>query len=158
MGFDDVFLTQNGYEKLQGELELLKGPKRRELAQQLARARAMGDLSENAEYDAAKEAQAHLEKRIMELEDKLSRARIIEHENIPTDKVYVGARVKLKDLDTEEEMEYLMVAPPEANYEENKISIESPIGKSLMGHAVGDKVEIKVPAGVLMYQVLAISR
>jgi transcription elongation factor GreA len=158
MGLDDLFLTQNGYEKLQGELESLKGPKRRELAQQLAKARAMGDLSENAEYDAAKEAQAHLEKRIRELEDKLSRARIIEHENIPTDKVYVGAKVALRDMDTEDEMEYVMVAPPEANYEENKISIESPIGKALMGHAVGDEIQIQVPAGVLVYKILKISR
>lgn len=158
MGFDDIFLTQSGYEKLQEELERFKGPRRREVAQQLAKARAMGDLSENAEYDAAKEAQAHLEKRIRELEDKLSRARIIEHENIASDKVYIGAKVSLRDMDTQDEMEYVMVAPPEANYEENKISIESPIGKSLMGHVVGDEIQIQVPAGILVYRILKISR
>ena len=87
MGSDDIFLTQKGYEKLKEELDFLTHDKRRQVAKQLEKARAMGDLSENAEYDAAKEAQAHLEKKIRELEDKLSRARIIEHENIPSDKV-----------------------------------------------------------------------
>ena len=158
MGFDDIFLTQKGYEKLKEELDFLKHDKRRQVAKQLEKARAMGDLSENAEYDAAKEAQAHLEKKIRELEDKLSRARIIEHENIPSDKVYVGAKVKLLDKDTDEVLEYLMVSPPEADYAQNKLSMESPIGKALMGHKVGDVIEIKVPAGLLTYQILEISR
>ena len=158
MGFDDIFLTQKGYEKLKEELDFLKHDKRRQVAKQLEKARAMGDLSENAEYDAAKEAQAHLEKKIRELEDKLSRARIIEHENIPSDKVYVGAKVKLLDKDTDEVLEYLIVSPPEADYAQNKLSMESPIGKALMGHKVGDLIEIKVPAGLLTYQILEISR
>ena len=158
MGFDDIFLTQKGYEKLKEELDFLKHDKRRQVAKQLEKARAMGDLSENAEYDAAKEAQAYLEKKIRELEDKLSRARIIEHENIPSDKVYVGAKVKLLDKDTDEALEYLMVSPPEADYAQNKLSMESPIGKALMGHKVGDVIEIKVPAGLLTYQILEISR
>ena len=158
MGFDDIFLTQKGYEKLKEELDFLKHDKRRQVAKQLEKARAMGDLSENAEYDAAKEAQAYLEKKIRELEDKLSRARIIEHENIPSDKVYVGAKVKLLDKDTDEVLEYLIVSPPEADYAQNKLSMESPIGKALMGHKVGDLIEIKVPAGLLTYQILEISR
>ena len=158
MGFDDIFLTQKGYEKLKEELDFLKHDKRRQVAKQLEKARAMGDLSENAEYDAAKEAQAYLEKKIRELEDKLSRARIIEHENIPRDKVYVGAKVKLLDKDTDEVLEYLIVSPPEADYAQNKLSMESPIGKALMGHKVGDLIEIKVPAGLLTYQILEISR
>ena len=158
MSISDVFLTQKGFEKLKDELDHLKKVKRREVARQLEKARSMGDLSENAEYDAAKEAQAHLEKKIAELEDKLSRARIIEHENIPTDKVYVGALVKLLDKDTEEVVEYVMVSPPEADYAQNKISMESPIGKALMGHKEGDVVEISVPAGILTYQILKISR
>lgn len=155
---NEVFLTQKGYEKLKEELDHLKTTRRREISSQIARARAMGDLTENAEYDAAKEAQGFLEKKIVELEDKLSRARIIENENIPSDKVYVGAKVKLLDEETQEELEYLMVSPPEADYSQNKISIESPIGKALLGHKEGDIVEIAVPAGALSYRILTISR
>ncbi|MFH0877891.1 MAG: transcription elongation factor GreA [Candidatus Omnitrophota bacterium] len=158
MSSNDVFLTQKGYEKLKEELDVLKKVNRREVARQLEKARAMGDLSENAEYDAAKEAQAHLEKKIAELQDKLSRARIIEHENIPTDKVYVGAKVTLKDLDTEEELNYWIVSPPEADYAQNKISIESPIGKALLGRKEGERVRVNVPAGVLTYAILKIER
>lgn len=154
----DVFFTQEGFEKLNNELDRLKTTKRREVASQLEKARALGDLSENAEYDAAKEAQAHLEKRIAELENKLGRARIIEHENIPKDKVYIGANVKLRDEETGEELEYFLVSSPEVNYAENKISIESPVGRSLMGRRVGDAVEIVVPAGILKYRILGISR
>ncbi len=154
----DVFLTQDGFEKLKNELDTLKTVKRREIAKSLEKARAMGDLSENAEYDAAKDAQAHLEKRIAELESKLSRARIIEHENIPTDKVYIGAKVGLKDTDTEEEFQYCLVSASEADYASGKISIESPIGKALLGKKVGDTVEINVPAGVLTYLILSITR
>ncbi len=154
----DIFLTQRGYEKLRAELDDLKGPRRRAIAQQLAKARSMGDLTENAEYDAAKEAQVYLEKQIRELEDELARARIIENEDIPKDKVYVGATVQLKDLDTDEECAYTLVSPPEASFDENKISIESPIGKGLMGHAVNDTIAIEVPAGTLRYKVLKITR
>lgn len=155
---EEIFLTQKGYEQLKEELDTLKTTKRREVARQLERARSMGDLSENAEYDAAKEAQAHLEKRILELESKLSRARIIENENIPADKAYIGARVKLRDEDTEEECFYILVSPAESDYAQNKLSIESPIGKALLGCAVGQIVEAKVPAGVLKYRVLEITR
>lgn len=154
----DIFLTQEGFEKLKDELDRLKTTKRREVASQLEKARAMGDLSENAEYDAAKEAQAHLEKRIAELENKLGRARIIEHENIPKDKVYIGAKVKLRDEETQEDLEYLLVSPAEADYAKNKISIESPVGRSLMGRKEGDTVEITVPAGILKYRIIGISR
>ncbi len=155
---NDIFLTQAGFEKLKEELDNLKTVKRREIAKQLEKARALGDLSENAEYDAAKDAQAHLEKRIAELEDKLVRARIIEHENIATDKVYIGAKVRLRDEDTEEELEYHLVSPPEADYSKLKISIESPIGKALMGRKAEEIVEIKVPAGILKYRILSITR
>jgi transcription elongation factor GreA len=158
MGMNEIFLSQKGFEKLKEELDSLKGPRRREISSQIAKARAMGDLSENAEYDAAREAQGHLEKKIHELEDKLSRARIIENENIATDKVYVGATVDLKDEETGEELRYVMVSPPEADYAQNKISIESPIGKALMGRREGDVVKILVPAGELIYQVLKITR
>ncbi len=158
MSAGEVFLTQKGFEKLKEELDFLKRVKRREVAQQLERARLMGDLSENAEYDAAKETQAYLEKRILELEDKLARARIIEHENISADKVYVGASVKLLDKDSGELMQYVMVSSAEADFAQDKISIESPIGKALLGHKKDDVVEIKVPAGLLKYQIIEISR
>ncbi|MDD5019431.1 MAG: transcription elongation factor GreA [Candidatus Omnitrophica bacterium] len=154
----DVFLTQKGYEQLRQELDHLKTTKRREVAQAIAKARAMGDLSENAEYDAAKEAQGHLEKKIAELESKLSRARIIENENIPSDKVYIGASVKLLDIDTQEESEYMLVSPTEADYTQNKLSIESPIGKALLGRQAGEEVDIQVPAGTLKYRIVSISR
>jgi transcription elongation factor GreA len=154
----EIFLTQEGFQKLQEELDALKTVKRRDIARQLEKARQMGDLSENAEYDAAKDAQAHLEKRIAELEDKLGRSRIIDNEDIPKDKVYIGARVKLRDEDTDEEIEYMLVAPPEADYNQNKISVESPIGKALMGHKANDVVEVNVPAGLLTYRILGISR
>ncbi|MFA5038590.1 MAG: transcription elongation factor GreA [Candidatus Omnitrophota bacterium] len=155
---DEVFLTQKGYEQLKGELDELKTTKRRQIAQQLAKARAMGDLSENAEYDAAKEAQAHLEKKIAVLEGKLSRARIIENENISSDKVYIGARVSLSDQDSGEECVYILVSPTEADYTQSKLSLESPIGKALLGRKVGDVVEVAVPAGVLKYKITAITR
>lgn len=158
MTSEQVYLTQEGYEKLRIELDYLSKVKRREIAGQIAKARAQGDLSENAEYDAAKEAQAHLEKKIAGLEDKLSRARIIENENIPSDKVYIGAKVKLLDTDTREEFDYILVSPPEANYEENKISIESPIGKALLGRKENDSIEVTVPAGLLKYKIIRISR
>ncbi len=154
----DVFLTQEGFEKLNNELDHLKTVKRREIGKSLERARAMGDLSENAEYDAAKDAQAHLEKRIAGLEDKLSRARIIDHEDIPKDKAYIGARVKLRDEDTQEELEYRLVSAPEADYAAGKISLESPIGKALLGRRVDEVFEVKVPAGVLKYRILSIER
>jgi len=154
----DIYLTQKGYENMRQELDELKGPRRRAIAAHLAKARSMGDLTENAEYDAAKEDQAYLEKRIAELEDKLARARIIEHEDIPADKVYIGATVHLRDLDTDETCAYTVVSPPEANYDTNKISIESPIGKGLMGRKEDDEVEIQVPAGTLRYKILKITR
>jgi transcription elongation factor GreA len=158
MGTSDIYFTQEGFEKLRQDLDVLKNVKRREVAHQLEKARQLGDLSENAEYDAAKEAQAHLEKKILELEDKLSRARIIEREGIASDKVYVGATVTLRDEDTEEEFAYLLVSPPEADYVQNKISIESPIGKALMGRTKGEVVLIQVPAGTLTYKILDIAR
>ena len=154
----EVYLTRDGFEKLRDELERLKTTERRKIAKAIQEARLQGDISENAEYDAAKDAQAHCEKRISDLEAKLSQVRIIENENIPADKVFIGAIVNLKDLDTDEEMKYFLVSPEEANYEENKISVTSPVGKSLLGHKAGEKVEITVPAGTLRYKILKITR
>ena len=103
-----------------------------------------GDISENAEYDAAKDAQAHNVARSSEVEDKLAKVRIIEDENIPGDKIYIGAIVTLKDLDSDEKLQYMMVSPEESDYEENKLSIFAPIGKALMGKAQGEELEIKM--------------
>lgn len=155
---DQVYLTKNGYEKLTQELEELKTVKRRKLSKAIGEARAHGDISENAEYDAAKDAQALNEKRIHELEDKLSRARIIENENISSDEVLIGATVTLKDLDSSEELKYTLVSEAEADYTQGKVSVSSPVGSALLQHRVNDLVEIKVPAGILRYQILSISR
>ncbi len=154
----EVYLTKAGFEKLREELERLKTTERRRIAKAIGEARLQGDISENAEYDAAKDAQAHCEARIAELESKLARVRIIENENIPSDKIFIGAIATLKDLDTKEEIKYTLVSPEEANYEENKISIFSPVGKALMGHAAGEEVTIDVPAGALKYKILKIER
>ena len=154
----EVYLTREGYGKLRDELERLKTVERRKIAKAIHEARLQGDISENAEYDAAKDAQAHCEKRIVDLEAKLTQVRIIENENISADKVFIGALVDLKDLDTKEELKYFLVSPEEANYEENKISITSPIGKGLLGHQEGETVQISVPAGTLRYKILKIKR
>lgn len=153
----DIYLTQEGYEKLVSELEYLKTTKRRALSKAVGEARAHGDISENAEYDAAKDAQGHNEKQIAELEGKLSGVRILD-KNMPQDQVLIGARVKLIDMDTEEEMEYTLVAELEADYNQNKISVTSPVGEGLLGHKENEVVEIKVPAGILKYKIIKISR
>ena len=154
----EVYLTKAGFEKLRGELERLKTVERRRIAKAIGEARLQGDISENAEYDAAKDAQAHCEARISGLEEKLAHVRIIDNENISTDKVYIGAIVTLKDLKAQEEVKYTIVSAEEANYEEGKISILSPVGKAVMGRKVGEVAEINVPAGILKYKVLKIER
>lgn len=158
MGLGDVYLTREGYEKLTKELEYLKTTRRRELSKAIGAARAHGDISENAEYDAAKEAQGLNEKKIAELEDKLSRGRILDDEDMPKDEALLGATVTLQDLDTEEEVVYMLVSEEEADYTEGKISANSPVGQALLGQKIGSTLEIKVPAGILKYKVLKISR
>ena len=155
---NEVYLTKKGYKELMEQLEFLKGPRRREISKAIGEAIAHGDISENAEYDSAKDAQGMNEKRIAELEEKLSRARVIEYENISSDEVLIGATVRLKDLNTAEEFEYILVSEMEADYESGKISISSPVGSALLNHKENDIVEIKIPAGALKYQVLKISR
>ena len=155
---NEVYLTREGFHKLQTQLEALKTTERQKIAKAIGEARSQGDISENAEYDAAKEAQAHNESRIAELEGKLANVRIIENENIPTDKIFIGAIVTMQDLDNDEELTYMLVSPEEASYEENKISIYSPIGKGLLGHKAGESLEIKVPAGTLKYRIKKIKR
>lgn len=153
-----VYLTRERLVELEQELRELKVKGRTEMAQKIADARGYGDLSENAEYDAAKEAQQHLELRIQKLEETLSRARIIESSELPNDKVYILSLVKIRDMKSKETIEYRLVSPEEADFDKNKISITSPIGKSLMGKKAGETVKVKVPAGLLEYKILAISR
>ena len=151
-------LTPEGYEKLRKELEQLKTVKRKTLSKAIGEARAHGDISENAEYDAAKEAQGLNEKKISELETKLSGAQILDDENISKDEVLIGATVKLKDAGSGEEITYMLVAEEEADYSQGKISVSSPVGSGLINHKKGDAVEIKVPAGILKYKILSIDR
>ncbi|MGA2774963.1 MAG: transcription elongation factor GreA [Candidatus Omnitrophota bacterium] len=155
---NEIYLTKEGHQKLVEELEHLKTVKRRQLSKAIGEARAHGDISENAEYDAAKDAQGLNEKRITELEEKLGRARIIDETDMPKDEVLIGARVKLKDLGSGEEFEYTLVSEEEADYEENKISVSSPVGAALLNHKLNEVVEIEVPAGLLKYRVLGIER
>jgi len=152
-----VHLTRQGYEKLVHELEDLKN-KRKELSQAIEHARSLGDLRENAEYHAAKEAMAHNETRINELEDKLSRVDIIDDVEIDASKAYIGATISLLDLETEDEIEYTLVGPDEADPVQGLISTTSPVGKALLGHAVGDEIVISVPAGDLKYKITKIRR
>jgi transcription elongation factor GreA len=154
---EDIYLTRDFFHTLHDEFEQLKKESLK-IAKEIEAARLQGDLSENAEYDAAKEAQAYNAARRADLEDKLARVKIIEDQNVSADKIYIGAIVTLQDLDTGEKLKYMMVSPEEANYEDNKISIHSPIGKSLIGHGKGEELEIEVPAGVLQYKVLKIER
>ena len=158
MSKGDVYLTHEGYEKLRKELENLQNVKRKELSKAIGEARSHGDLSENAEYTYAKEAQGLNEKRIAQLEDKLSRAKLIDESVMSKDEILIGAKVKLKDLDSGEEIEYVLVSEEEADYSAGKISITSPVGEALIGHKVNEAVKIKVPAGTLRYKVLKISR
>ena len=155
---ETVYLTRERVVEIEQQLHDLKLNGRKAVAAKLAEARGHGDLSENAEYDAAKEEQQHLELRISKLEATLARAKIIQASDLPNDKIYILSRVKLKDLKTNEDFEYLLVSPEESNFEENKISVTSPIGKALLGKNKGDLVEIKVPAGMLKYKILDISR
>ena len=155
---DKIPMTREGYDKLVKELEHLKTAKRREIADDIAKARAFGDLKENAEYDAAKNSQAFNEKRISEYEEKLSRVQIIDESKIAKDQVLIGATVVLKDLKSQEEITYSIVTHDEADFDEGKLSVMSPIAKGLLGLKVGDTAEIKIPAGTLKYKVLKISR
>ena len=155
---EKIPMTREGYDKFVKELEHLKTAKRREIAEDIARARAFGDLKENAEYDAAKNSQAMNEKRISDYEERLSRIQIIDESKIARDQVLIGATVLLKDLTTQEEFSYSIVTHDEANFDEGKLSVMSPIAKGLLGLRVGGIAEIKIPAGVLKYKVLKISR
>ena len=155
---EPVYLTRERLVELEQELRELKTNGRKVMAQKIADARAHGDLSENAEYETAKEEQQQFELRISKLENTLSRTKLIEAKDLPNDKIYILSKVKLKDLKTNDTYEYLLVSPEEANFEENKIPVTSPIGKALLGKTKNESVEIKVPAGLLNYQIIDVNR
>ena len=151
-------LTYAGLKQYEDELQNLKVVKRKEVAQKIKEAREQGDLSENAEYDAAKDEQRDIELRIEELEKLLKNAEVVVEDDIDLDKINVGCKVKLLDVEYDEEMEFFIVGSTEANGLQNKISNESPVGRALMGKAVGDVVDVETQAGVIQYKVLEIQR
>lgn len=151
-------LTYEGLKKLEDELQDLKVVQRREIAQKIKEAREQGDLSENAEYDAAKDEQRDIEARIEQIEKILKNAEVVLDEEIDLNKISIGCVVRVLDIEYDEEEEYKLVGSSEASSLENKVSNESPIGKALIGAQVGDIVEVEAPAGVVQYKVLSIQR
>lgn len=150
------YLTQEGYDRLRGELEMLKTKGRDEVAKAIAEAREKGDLSENAEYDAAKDAQGLLEMKINQMEKTMASARVIDESQLDTSRVTVMAKVTIKNLKVNKEVTYKLVSESEANLKEKKISVTSPIGKGLLGKAVGDIAEVETPAGVIKFEIMSI--
>jgi len=151
---DKVPMTQGGFVKLQEELRWRQQEERPRIIEAIAEARAHGDLSENAEYHAAKEAQSHNEGRITELEDLTARAEVIDLSKMSGDKIKFGAKVKLVDEDTEEEKTYQIVGEPEADVRSGRVSVTSPIARALMGKGVGDTVEVNTPGGGKSYEIV----
>ncbi len=154
----ELFLTAEGLAKLEAELDELKLVRRKEVAEKIKQALAFGDLSENSEYDEAKNEQAQMEARIAQLEGMLKIARVVDEGAIDTHAVSIGARVKLLDIEFEEEEEYSIVGPTEADPSANKLSYESPVGKALLGKTVDDVVDVQTPGGVVQFKILEISR
>ena len=153
-----TLLTYTGLKKLEDELENLKVVKRKEVAGKIKEAREQGDLSENAEYDAAKDEQRDIELRIEELEKLLKNAEVVVEEEIDVNKINIGCKVKLLDVEYNEEMEFYIVGSTEANSLQNKISNEAPVGRALIGKSVGDVVDVETQAGIIQYKVLEIQR
>ena len=152
------FLTKKGYEERVQLLEHLKVVRRKEVAQKLKEAREQGDLSENAEYDAAKDEQRDIELRIEELEKILKNAEVVDETEVDLEKINVGCLVKVYDEEFDEELEFKLVGSTEANSLEHKISNESPVGQALIGRKVGEKVEVETQAGIMVYKILDIQR
>lgn len=153
-----VYMTEEGLEELKEELHRLRTKERSRIADEIAEARAKGDLSENAEYDAAKEEQGKLESRIAEIEDTIARARIVDESTVDDSKAYILSNVTVENIDTGDEETFTLVSEQEADVSENKISVESPIGEGLLGQEEGDEVSINVPAGTVTFRILEISR
>ena len=155
---DISYFTKEGLQRLKDEVHQLETVERPKISQQIAEARDKGDLSENAEYDAAKEAQGLLEAKISKLKNTLANARLVDDSKIDNTKVYILSKVKIRNTKNNAEVTYTLVAENEANLAEKKISIDSPIGKGLLGKSVGDIAEVQVPAGIIPFEILEISR
>ena len=158
MGEKEFILTQEGYDNLEKELERLKTVERYEIAERIKVALGFGDLSENSEYDEAKNAQAQNEIKIAELEEKIKYARIIDESEVDLETVQVGNKVKLLDIEFDEEVEYTIVGSTEVDLAQNKISNESPLGAALLGKRKKDIVEVQAPVGVIKYKIIGLSK
>jgi len=154
----EIILTEEGLKKLQEEFETLKTVKRKEVAEKIKVARGFGDLSENSEYDEAKNEQAIVEARIAEVEAMLKIARVLDEDEIAHDTISVGSRVKLRDLEFDEIEDYYLVGSTESDPLNNKVSDESPLGKALLGKTIGDKVSVDAPSGTVPYEILNVTR
>ena len=153
-----IMLTDEGLSKLENELEMLKTQKRQEVAEKIKVARGFGDLSENSEYDAAKEEQAQVEARIVQLENMLKNAKVIDQDDIDLTKVSIGTKVKVYDEEFDEELEYNIVGSTEADPDLFKISDESPVGRALIGRSIDDVVDVETPGGIVKFKILSISK
>ena len=151
---EELLLTQEGYDKLEAEHDELIAVKRAEISASIKEALAHGDISENAEFDAAKNEQAELEERVIKLEDMMRRAKIVDAASLAKGRVGIGMKAKIKDLDTKEEIEFSIVGATESNPAENKITNESPLGKGLIGKKIGETADIQVPDGLIRYKIL----
>ena len=154
----EVILTAGGYDKLLEELEHLTNARRREVAARIKSAIEFGDISENSEYDDAKNEQAFIEGRITQVKDVLAKASLIDEKKITTKVVSVGSRVKLLDVEENEEFEYMMVGSVEADPENHRISNESPVGQAILGRKAGEAIQVKVPSGTIEYRIIEISK
>lgn len=152
----EILMTQEGFEELNNELYVLKTVRRKEISEKIKVARGFGDLSENSEYDEAKNEQAIVEARIIQLEEQLKNVKIVDKDKLNKDIISVGSRVKILDMDFDEETEYRIVSPVETSSRENTITDESPVGKALLGHKKGDIVEVKAPAGSFTIKVVSV--
>lgn len=158
MSEQQVMLTEEGFEKLENELEYLETEKRREVAKRIKVAREFGDISENSEYDDAKNEQAFVEGRIQEIKNMLNNAHVVKDEEVTDKKVNLGTTVMLHDLDSDEKISYTLVGSAEADPLNYKISNESPIGKAILGHVIGDEVTVETPAGEVDYEIISIKK
>ncbi|MGL5329731.1 MAG: transcription elongation factor GreA [Peptostreptococcaceae bacterium] len=155
---NEILLTQEGYNKLEEEVEQLKTVRRKEVAERIKVAISFGDISENAEYDEAKNEQAQVEERIMKLENMIRKAVIIDESQIDLDVVTIGSIVKVNDVEFDEEVEYTIVGSAEADPYDGKISNESPVGRALLGRSVGEEVDVNVPDGIAKFKIIEIRR
>jgi len=153
----EIIMTAKGYEELKKELLELKTIKRSQMAERIKTARGFGDLSENSEYDEAKNEQAIMEAQILNIEEQLKNVRIVDVNTISTDNVSVGCRVKILDIEMEEEMEYRIISSLESKQAMNTITVQSPVGQALLGHKVGETVDVQAPAGVFQVKILEIN-